>query len=134
MVKHLEVFGFLIGVVVCASCASQNCSNIPARPTQADDSAKDWRVPAAETPATAFVYVPSGEKQCGFGAETPIKNFLKKLEKKKIKVVSSKSQEDGLLHSQVCGAPSGKIHVFEIPKIQLKEATQLGFKPWSPPN
>jgi hypothetical protein len=70
----------------------------------------------------------------GIGAETPIKNFLKKLEKKKIKVVSSKSQEDGLLHSQVCGAPSGKIHVFEIPKIQLKEATQLGFKPWSPPN
>lgn len=38
---------------------------------------------------------------------------------------------DGLAHPTVCGAPDGKINIFDIPQSQLAQAQSLGFAPLS---
>lgn len=120
------------------NCASQNCNNIPSRPsneavkltsneTEPEPAVKKKTAIPAEF-LTTFIFVESGEKQCGTGKEKPIISFVKKLEKNKINVRSSKSQDDGKMRAQVCGAPTGKIYVFEINKKDQSQALKLGFK------
>ena len=47
----------------------------------------------------------------------------------KIPVYEAKTEKDHLIHLAVCGAPSGKIHVFSIPKKFQVKVLKLGFKP-----
>ena len=50
------------------------------------------------------------------------------LTKNKVVVMDAHTQNDGMMHAQVCGSPSGEIHVFSISKSQVKKAKALGFK------
>ena len=48
-----------------------------------------------------------------------------------IQVFSSKNQPDGLMHPQVCGAPTGHHNVYEISRADLEKAKKAGFKEWT---
>ena len=48
--------------------------------------------------------------------------------RKKLTVFEATTQMDNLMHMALCGAPTGKIHVFTIPKNQLKRAVKFGLK------
>lgn len=49
---------------------------------------------------------------------------------KDIKVYSAQSLNDGLMHIQQCGTPTGKANVYEIDRNELDKAKKLGFKEW----
>ncbi len=75
---------------------------------------------------TVFVYKSDGSLQCGGGQTKSVEVMAKEL--KAIRVLSSQNKSDGLMHTTVCGAPTGKINVYEIPAAALKEAQGYGFK------
>ena len=76
-----------------------------------------------------FVYKADGSLQCGQGEKTEIAAMRKDLGN--IEVFSSENKHDGMMRVQVCGAPTGYSHVFEISKSDLEAAVKLGFKKWS---
>jgi hypothetical protein len=49
------------------------------------------------------------------------------LAKAGIKVLSAAKQPDGMMHTQVCGAPTGMANTYEINSTDLKKAEKLGF-------
>ena len=63
----------------------------------------------------------------------PLEQMRGTLTKKKVLVYQARTQSDGLMHMTLCGAPSGTVHIFTIPKKDLKAATKLGFKIWTEP-
>jgi len=77
---------------------------------------------------TVEVYQYDGTKQCGQGKEIKIEAMAKRL--KSISILSQRSQDDGLMRIQMCGAPTGRIHVFQIPEKKLKIAIKRGFREW----
>ena len=76
---------------------------------------------------TVFVYKVDGSLQCGGGTKVTAE-VMEKNRLEGIRVISRKSQDDGRMHSQVCGAPTGHINVFEIPEGQLPTALARGFR------
>lgn len=76
-----------------------------------------------------FIYKPDGSLQCGQGEKIEISSMQKDLGK--IEVYSSENKHDGMMRIQVCGAPTGYSHVFEINKTDLEAALKLGFKKWT---
>lgn len=75
-----------------------------------------------------FIYKPDGTLQCGQGEKVDI-NVMKK-DLGKIEVYSAENKHDGMMRIQVCGAPTGQSHVFEINKSDFEAAAKLGFKKW----
>ncbi len=109
------------------SSETQLGSNSPAVGVLPQDS-----VPSPTTHAGQLkikVFKPDGSLQCGMGAKIPIETTEKEL--KNIKVYSRSNKNDGLMRIQVCGAPTGQSHVFEIDKSNLERALKAGFKEWT---
>lgn len=77
----------------------------------------------------AFIYKADGSLQCGQGEKIEIASMRKDLGN--IEVYSSETKHDGMMRIQVCGAPTGHSHVFEINKSDLDAALKLGFKRWT---
>lgn len=75
-----------------------------------------------------FVYKPDGSLQCGQGEKIDIAVMKKDLGA--IEVYSAQNKHDGMMRIQVCGAPTGYNHVFEINTKDLEAALKLGFKKW----
>lgn len=48
-----------------------------------------------------------------------------------IKVHCAQKGNTGMMHMTVCGAPTGSINIYTIPKDQLEQAQMLGFVPVS---
>lgn len=84
----------------------------------------------SETPKVERVriYKADGTLQCGTGKLIPAKEMSKSL--KDIKVYNEISKNDGQMRTQVCGSPTGNVHIFEISKQDLDKALKLGFKHW----
>jgi hypothetical protein len=86
---------------------------------------------AVKSDNTLLIYKADGSLQCektkGLLPEEMEKQFLDG-----IKVFSRDKRADGLMHIQICGAPTGKINVFEILASQLTEAETRGFKKFEP--
>ena len=74
------------------------------------------------------IFKSTGEKQCGQSPGISIQDMTKVLTRHHIYVIESHTQPDGLMHMVLCGAPSGKIHVFTISRKDLKRALRLDFK------
>jgi len=74
------------------------------------------------------VYMYDGTLQCGMGQETPLAEMAEKLSEAGIKVLESRKGGDGLAHIAVCGASTGDINVFRIPREDLPAAQALGFR------
>lgn len=85
-------------------------------------------IPAASVSDRVRVYKADGTLQCAQGVRVDIKEMQKDL--KDIKIYKSFSENDGMLRIQMCGAPTGNSHVFEIDRDNLAKALALGFKEW----
>jgi hypothetical protein len=131
-ISGLFLLVFLVG------CSHSECKNIPQR-----DAALAAQQQSSPTPTESVtpvntkseanskliqIYKETGAKQCGEGDAIPLQKVKEQLTKNKVEPLDAKTQSDGYMHMQVCGAPTGEIHVFTIQKSQLKRATALGFK------
>ena len=74
------------------------------------------------------IYKYDGSLQCGMGKTIDPEQMKQEL--KLIPVYKFESKQDGLMHIQACGTPTGKANVYEIDKIKLSDAKKLGFKEW----
>jgi hypothetical protein len=145
--KNIYAFLFVLVCFLLNGCAYEgNCSNVPQRPTpsptpaptlsagpedgKTDSSAEEHQKTLSDETRGPQVQVfkPSGEKQCGQSVGLSIEDMGKQLSRKKVYIFESYSQPDGLMHITMCGAPTGKIHVFTILKKDLNKAQKAGFK------
>jgi hypothetical protein len=77
-----------------------------------------------------FVYKPDGSLQCGMAKGTVPEEMEKELSG--IQVFSRSNRPDGKMHIQVCGSPTGRVNVYEIPSSSFKEVEKRGFKKFDP--
>ncbi len=133
MAKIILIFSCLI----VAACAHDQCNNVPQRPPASDGVAESTPAPVPAAPVippdSLQVFKPTGEKQCSTGPGgkprgIPLDEMQNTLASKKITVFESHTQSDGKMHMELCGSPSGTVHVFTISKKDLKAAEKLGFK------
>lgn len=85
-------------------------------------------LPAPSVSERVRVYKADGTLQCAQGTRTDIKVMQREL--KDIKIYKSYSENDGMLRIQMCGAPTGNSHIFEIDRDNLPKALEFGFKEW----
>lgn len=104
----MKKFLVLLALPFLAACATGHCR-----------SRNDVR------PKTVFVFKADGTKQCGIGSATTVQQMAQELGD--IKIVSQENKSDGKLYPMVCGAPTGKINVYEIPERDLEKAVAGGF-------
>lgn len=106
------------------ACASGHCRQITAPPSAASEEK------AAESDANAHVFIakPDGSLQCKKAKGTSVEKMQEEL--KGIQVFSAVKKQDGLMHVQLCGSPTGMHNVYEISAKDLPAAEQLKFKKW----
>jgi hypothetical protein len=122
--KVFAIFGM---VLICAGCASRHCRVTPGAP---QTKASDADLPLKDsTSRRAKVFKYDGSLQCGRGKAISLDAAAAEL--KGVSVFSKVKRVDGLMHIQVCGAPTGMANVFEILETDLGQAEKLGFKKWT---
>ncbi len=82
---------------------------------------------AQPSPTTVAVFKHDGTLQCGLGKEVTLAQMAASLEAAGVKVLASRKADDGKLHIQLCGAPTGRVNVFDIATVSLAAAQELGF-------
>jgi hypothetical protein len=87
-----------------------------------------WSVVAGEQHIEVFK--PDGSRQCERDTGTPPSRMRAELAAAGILVHSARSASDDMMHTQVCGAPTGRINVFVIDSAALDDARALGFLPF----
>jgi hypothetical protein len=125
------------------SCAAGPCKNEmsntetnPLRLIAKTDKDKEVTMSERETPdfQRVFVYKYDGTIQCEPEKKAiPIENMVEELKASGVTVFDSTNMDGGFFMTQVCGAPTGRIHRFQIPKKDLEKALKLGFKEWVAP-
>jgi hypothetical protein len=110
---------FLLG-----ACVSGHCRKSTPPPNVASDEK------AGDTDANSHVFVSKadGSLQCKKGKAISVDKMKEEL--KGIEVFSAAKKQDGLMHIQLCGSPSGMFNVFEIATKDLPAAEKLKFKKW----
>ena len=68
-----------------------------------------------------------GSKQCEAEQKELSPAVKEQLKAAGIEVLQSKKGDDGRMRIQMCGAPSGKMDMVQIPRTQLEAAKKLGF-------
>lgn len=138
MPKHLSLGTLLLGfIVVLAACSTTHCprkDKIPKLPSQSPILDKHGQLIApSDEPKKierrVYVFKYDGSRQCGQGTVILPKRMARELNG--IKLYSQESKNDGLMHVQVCGAPTGKANVYEIDESQLDKAKKRGFQQWN---
>jgi hypothetical protein len=123
----LKSMGIFFSLLICFGCADGNCRS------QSKASSNSRAAMTQKAPRTAQdsvkIYKYDGSLQCGQGKKISLEEMQKELQG--ISVYSSKNQPDGLMRTQVCGAPTGRANVYEIDRSQLTEAKKRGFKEWT---
>ena len=76
---------------------------------------------------TVWVTRPDGAQQCAPGSGQTLESSFTELQKAQVRVLDSQKGNDKKLHAQMCGIPSGKTNMFQIPKEDLPKAIALGF-------
>lgn len=135
------IMGFAI--LLLDGCAHNTCNNVPQRPQPTAEATAKLERPSAppqvplvegtgtvEKNGNVQIFHRTGEQQCGMEKPKPMEYFEGLLAKKRIKVIEGHIRSDGLMHMQVCGAPTDQIYVFTIPEKFLKQAEKLGFRQW----
>lgn len=128
-IKKLILF---CGVILLAfGCTTGNCRSHKIQQEQeggAMPPKNNKLLPAPSASDRVRVYKADGTLQCAQGVRIDIKDMQKEL--KDIKVYKTFSENDGMLRIQMCGAPTGNSHIFEIDRDNLSKALSLGFKEW----
>lgn len=120
--------------LIFTGCQSHPCRDIKNQRIQesagSSSVAFNSRTPTAGVKTLKVkVFKADGSLQCSMGKKISIDEMQKEL--KGIEVFSKTNQNDGLMRIQVCGAPTGDSHVFEIKQEDLEKALKLGFKQWT---
>lgn len=76
------------------------------------------------------VFKSNGAVQCTGGGVT-LATLEGQLTAGKVQVRASACGNDGLVYAAVCGAPDGRIGIFQIPSDQVAAAAAVGFAPLS---
>ena len=79
---------------------------------------------------TARVFKSMGSVQCAEGG-TDLSTLARQLEAANLKVISSACGSDGRMRVAMCGAPDGRVAIFELSNADAQSSTQLGFAPLS---
>ncbi|GFO64234.1 hypothetical protein M1B72_12415 [Geomonas paludis] len=80
-------------------------------------------------PAPGLTYYRAlGSLQCTGGGKS-VAELEQELRKAGLTVTRSACGVDGRVHAAVCGAPDGRIAIFEIPPGQAQAAASLGLQP-----
>lgn len=82
-----------------------------------------------ETTETREVYKPEGSRQCEPGSGVGAAELRAELEAARIPVLGYRPGSDGRVRPAVCGAQTGRIHVFAIPAAAVSDAQALGYRP-----
>jgi hypothetical protein len=83
---------------------------------------------SATAPVSLYKYF--GSVQCAGGGVT-LADMERQLTEADIQVLSYDCGYDGKAYPAVCGAPDGRMGIFEIPAVQAPGATAAGFAPLS---
>jgi hypothetical protein len=80
--------------------------------------------------ATDRVWIskPDGTKQCVKKMGISLKKMKNELQRVHVNVFSQKKQNDGKMHIQVCGSPTGMLNTFEISIGDLEKVKVRGFQ------
>jgi hypothetical protein len=81
----------------------------------------------AAPPATAVVFHSLGSRQCEPGGLSP-EELAGRLRDAGVEVRSIACGHDGRMRPAMCGAPDGRVAVFEIAAAQLETALAQGFQ------
>lgn len=73
------------------------------------------------------VFKPEGSRQCEPGSGVGAVELRAELEAARIPVLGYRSGNDGRVRPAVCGAQTGRIHVFTIPAAAVSDAQALGY-------
>ena len=84
--------------------------------------------PSSQT--TVRVFKSTGSVQCAEGG-TDLSTFARQLEQAGLKVLSSACGSDGRMRAAMCGAPDGRVAIFELSSADAQASSQLGFAPLS---
>lgn len=118
----LSTFAFIL-----TACAAGPC------PQQAHTGEKPPTVASAtstasDAPTKIRIFKADGSLQCEKAKTIELKTMEAELKKAGVTVLSSAKQPDGMMHPQVCGAPTGMANTFEINSSDLPKAQKIGFK------
>jgi hypothetical protein len=78
--------------------------------------------------ATVWVQQPDGGKSCEINSGDSLTKGAASLKKAQITILDSHKGNDGKMHAQMCGLPSGTANVYQIRKADLPKAMTLGFE------
>lgn len=120
----VRALGLMVVVSAVLGCSHGPCLQKSTTAAPAVDTSEKTSV----LPQKIRVYKYDGTKQCGQGKQLDIVEMQKELGG--IKVYSATTKNDGQMRIQMCGAPTGSAHIFEINKDDLEKAKKTGFKEW----
>jgi hypothetical protein len=116
----MRCFSISLAMAVLSGCGGGD-GNTPPAPAQAP--------PPPPTPSVSL-YKTAGSVQCtGGGLSLP--ELQRQLNSAEILVLSSACGSDGKMYPAACGAPDGRIGIFQVPEAQAQAAAKLGFAPLS---
>ena len=75
------------------------------------------------------VFKPAGSRQCEPDSGTSEAALRAELATQGITVLGYRPGHEGRMYPAVCGAPTGRLHVFAIPAAQVPAAEALGYRP-----
>lgn len=105
---HRVVFGLVFGLGIVACAAQQK--------TQESAVASVW------------MQKPDGSKMCGFKEGTDPEKMAAQLKSLGISVLQAKKGSDGMMHTMMCGGPTGDTVDIEVPAVEANKVKKLGFK------
>jgi hypothetical protein len=82
---------------------------------------------AMSSSSTVWVMQSDGGKSCESNSGNSLEQGAASLRKMQIKVLNSHKGNDGKMHAQMCGLPSGTANVYQINRSDLTKASALGF-------
>jgi hypothetical protein len=68
-----------------------------------------------------------GAQSCSTKSGQSLEDGATDLKNAKVRVLDSHKGGDGKLHAQMCGAPTGSMNAYLIPKDDLPQAVALGY-------
>lgn len=101
-----------------ASSPATSASSAPAAVSAASSSTEE----------TIWVTKSDGSKSCGAKKGIPLEAGKKALTQAGVRVITASKGNDGKVYIQSCGAPTGKVNAYKIPKADLQRASELGYK------
>jgi hypothetical protein len=114
----------MVAVSACANTAEKNTTDKTLLNSESQNSGQ-------MSGETIEVFKFAGTVQCQRGGGISRADMENQLTKAGITVSDSTCGNDGKMRITVCGAPDGKLFIFEIPATQTETARSLGFAPLS---